>query len=178
MGRRYRKRFYKRRSSKWASCIKEIPIMSEETAPGVFANSVTLITNPIQDSVSVPQTYTIKNVESSFLFEASISDSEVVEELACYIMYVPQGMNLTPNYNLEHPEYIMAYKFYGSPSIDNNEITAGNGIQYQPVKIKSRLSRKLQTGDQIILFYKGKNTYSRNRTFSIQGLLRWWTKAN
>lgn len=89
-------------------------------------------------------------------------------------MYVPQGMNITADYNIEHPEYIMTYKYLGSPTIDSN------GQQYQPYKIRTRLARKLQSGDNVILFIKGTNQVNGTSPSNLRlsGLVRWWTKAN
>lgn len=99
-------------------------------------------------------------------------------------MFVPQGMNVTASYNLEHPEYIMAYKFLGSPSVDYTNLVGQGSIvgqQYQPYRINTRLSRKLNTGDSVILFIKGNNTNTTgttNAVFDFHGLVRWWTRAN
>lgn len=171
--RRYRR--YRRRSSRWAANIQEIN-GSLNASPGIFSQAETILTNPAQSPNLVTQVYTIKNVEVTFNldFEGStVSAVNDIEAVTAYIMYVPQGMNITGNYNIEHPEYIMTYRYLGSPTIDNN------GQQYQPYKIRTRLARKLQSGDNVILFIKGTNQ-NNNNTYALRlsGLVRWWTKAN
>jgi hypothetical protein len=178
--RRYR-RFYKRKSGRWSANIQEIN--ANVSAPsGIFSTSETIVTNPVQQTSLTSQTYTIKNVEITFNidYEAVLSTS-VLEGLTVYIMYVPQGMVVTSDYNLQHPEYIMAYKYIGSPSVERADIETQviyYGQQYQPIRVKTRLSRKLQTGDNIVLFLKGINQDQNSRTFRIDGIIRWWSKAN
>lgn len=98
-------------------------------------------------------------------------------------MYVPQGFsgsgnnNLSNDYNKLHPEYILAYKYIGSPSHESNT-TGMQGQQYQPYKIKTRLARKLDTGDEIVLFIKGLNQSTETQIIRVNGVVRWWTKAN
>ena len=71
-------------------------------------------------------------------------------------MFVPQGMNVSTDYNIQHPEYIMNYKYLGSPT-GTGTSTSAEVQQYQPFRLRSRLSRKLNTGDSVILFIKGLN---------------------
>lgn len=176
--RRYRK-YTRRNRARWCSNIQEIETQ-KYTAPqnGASGDSITLVSNPIQLQTAVSQIYTVKNIECSFTFSSEYFSSRYLEDLAVYIMFVPQGMNLTNDYNLQHPEYIMAYKYIGSPTLESTNNNAP-GQQYQPVKIKTRLARKLNSGDQIILFWKLKNqSITENYDYEIGGLIRWWTKAN
>lgn len=176
--RRYRR--YRRSKSKWCSNIQEVDSEVYAAASGINYGSITLVSNPVQLQTAVSQIYTVKNVECSFTF-SSAGNTPVysLEDLAVYIMYVPQGMNITTDYNTQHPEYIMAYKYIGSPTVEYGTSTAFQGSQnYQPVKIKTRLSRKLNTGDQVILFWKLRNQYNDTLNYELGGLIRWWTKAN
>lgn len=172
--RRYRRY---RKSGRWSSNIQEVANIVN-APPGVFSSAETIMTNPAQNVAGVSQAFTVKNLEITFTTDYQDSNAGVIqlESLAVYIMYVPQGMNVTSDYNLQHPEYIMAYKFIGSPSDEHDD---GVGQQYQPIKVRTRLARKLQSGDGVILFIKGIN--SNNNTtynFRLSGLIRWWTKAN
>ena len=112
MARRRYRRFYKRRSGRWSANIQEIvnntvPVVANST---IFA-SETICSNPTQSPAFVSQTYTVKNVELSLEMESSNDvGMTYVESLALYIMYVPQGMQVTADYNIQHPEYIMAYR--------------------------------------------------------------------
>lgn len=177
--RRYRK-YSRRGRGRWSSNIEEIDTQAYvANASTTTGDSITLVTNPVQTSLGVSQIYTVKNIECAFTFQCpQYSNLTELEDMAVYIMYVPQGMNLTSNYNIEHPEYIMAYKYLGSPAAEGNANSANIGQQFQPVKIKTRLARKLNTGDQIILFWKLKSTSSNDLAYELGGLVRWWTKAN
>jgi len=175
MARYRRTRRYRRRSGRWAANIQEIN-GTLTAAPGTFSQAETILTNPAQSPTLVTQVFTVKNVEVTFNLDFESNSTSAVndiEAVTAYIMYVPQGMTITGNYNIEHPEYIMTYKYLGSPTIDNN------GQQYQPYKIRTRLARKLQSGDNVILFIKGTNqNNSNNYPLRLSGLVRWWTKAN
>lgn len=186
--RRYRRY---RKSSRWAANIQEINA-TLSAGTGIFSNAETLVTNLAQDPQRTSQTYTIKNVEITFTLENE-SDSgdqeygengKYLEGVTIYIMYVPQGMNVTSQYNIQHPEYIMAYKYIGSPLNEiANQQTATTpeftiGQTFQPTRIKTRLARKLQSGDNIILYIKGINQSSMPQAFRVNGVIRWWSKAN
>jgi len=174
--RRYR-RF--RRGTKWSANLQEIGTTSIVAAENsTFWQSFVLSFNPTQVNTAVSQVFTVKNLEVSFYIDSGLTNAlNHIEDVAAYIMFVPQGMNVTETYNTQHPEYIMAYKFLGGPSSDVQSSTVGQ--QYQPTKIRTRLSRKLQSGDNVILFIKGNNTSSSEPlSFQFHGLVRWWTKAN
>ena len=179
MAKTYKKRYYKRRTGRWSSNISEISSAVVNANAGANIATYQLVTNPVQDVQTTSQQFTVKNFDVSFTTEYSSASSQainanLIEDIAAYIMYVPQGMTVTENYNLQHPEYIMNYKYYGSPSTDSSQ-------QYQPYKIRTRLARKLNTGDSVILFlkYNYANTAGVSGTiFELHGLCRWWSKAN
>lgn len=176
--RRYRK--YSRRSHpKWASNIQEIGTTSVVSqGPGANYYSMVLAFNPLQTNTAVSQIYTVKNMEVTFytdLISNQLPNATEIEDITAYIMFVPQGMNVTTTYNLEHPEYIMAYKFIGQPCQDTSTSLA------QPAKVRTRLSRRLNTGDSIIMFLKYNDTRtstSNTPSFYFHGIARWNTKAN
>lgn len=173
--RRYRK--YSRRSiAKWSPNIQEIGTTNIFAQAGsTFFSTFTLSFNPTQVNTAVSQIYTVKRIETSFYIDSDSSNPiGPIEDVAAYIVFVPQGMTVTADYNLQHPEYIMAYKFLGGPAEDGE-----NGQQYQPYRVTTRLSRKLNSGDSVQLFIKGNNTSTNsNVSFNFHGLIRWWTKAN
>lgn len=177
------KRYY-RKKGQWSANIQEINEVVSADATSWFS-PYTLVTNPPQTPSLTSQTYTVKNFEISFVidYEGNNQNSQNIESICCYIMYVPQGMNITSNYNIEHPEYIMNYKFIGGPSTENEYSSTSTsptivGQKYQPYKLKTRLSRKLQSGDGVILYIKGINQTSTTINLRLTGLVRWWTKAN
>lgn len=171
MAKKYRRRY--RKKGRWSANIKNLSLISEFIAPGINYNSIELCVNPPQNDASVSQQFTVKNVEISVLGDFNSNTRTDLEELEHYIMYVPQGMTITSAYNLQHPEYIMAYYYQGNPLADSEP--AGFKL-----KIKSRLARRLQTGDKIVYFFKYNNTNSStlSNELRISGIVRWWTKAN
>lgn len=174
---RYRRRRYRRRGKgKWSANISEINNEEITASPGNFSGTTTLTTNPVQTNTTVSQIYTVKNFEVNFTVDAFYP--QFLEGITCYIMYVPQGMNVSESYHIQHPEYIMTYKYLGSPSGESNTENSLQYQNYQPFRIKTRMARRLQTGDSVILFIKGYNQDTTTRQFNISGLIRWWTKAN
>ena len=167
--RRYRRRY--RRKGRWSSNIKAI---EDETIafPGnqKSSASITLCYNPVQSDNTVSQQYTVKNVELSYEINY-MSNAVDIESITGYIMFVPQGMIVGEDYAQFHPEYIMAMKFYGSPDADTTP-------NRSPMRIKTRLSRRLNTGDSIIFYITALNNSANSIQTKINGLLRWWTKAN
>lgn len=179
-----RRRF---RRARWAPSLQEIGQTISLNNVSTFFQASTLMTNPAGSSSLVSQVYTVKNIEITFNIDletgGTIPMINNIENLCAYIMYVPQGMTVTEFYNTQHPEYIMAYKYIGSPTNEaasqSTTVSTFGGQQYQPVRVKTRLSRKLQTGDGVILFIKGVNQASTTiATLRVSGLVRWWTKAN
>ena len=178
---RYRK--YSRRSKgRWSPNIQEINTTSiQAPANSSFHYSYTLAFNPIQTNTAVSQKYTVKRIEVSYYIDVDqvqYSNIQHLEDIAAYIMFVPQGMTVSGDYNIQHPEYIMSYQLLGSPYSDFSVSSSPAGQQFQPRKISTRLSRKLNTGDSVILFIKGNNTGTEQSAyFDFHGLVRWWTKA-
>ena len=185
MARRRYRRFYRRRGTRWAPNIVKIS-SSNVAASGEFYNSEILAENPIQENTGVSQTFTVKNFELTFTIEpvGATGGHQYLESMTAYIMYVPQGMGITSSYYAEHPEYIMAYKYLGSPQgaiaqpFDQDFTGVFESQQFQPTRIRTRLSRKLQTGDRIILYIQGSNQLNNTIDYNIDGIVRWWSKAN
>lgn len=170
--RRYRR--YRRRTGRWAGNIKTINYQTLSAPPGSFSGVIDLATNPVQSDSTVTQTYTIKNIELTYQIDYIPSTIDYnIEALCAYIMYVPEGYIVTETLPNLHPEWIMAYRWLGEPDID------GTQPGRLPSKIKTRMARRLQSGDKVVLLITGSNRSSSN-TYNLQvsGLLRWWTKAN
>jgi len=177
MAKTYKKRRYYRRKGRWSANIKTLTSQTINLpANSSFFSTTDLCTNPIQSESTVSQQYTVKNVELNYEIDALAPN--IVEGLTSYIMYVPQGMTVTETYPNQHPEYIMAYRFLGSPNYDNDSVTATTSVGRLPSRIKTRLSRRLQTGDKIILLIVGLNQIDSQQLIRFNGLVRWWTKAN
>lgn len=173
MSRSTRRKYYKRRTGRWAPNIQKVRDALTVTGSGEFYGNIALTSNPVQSNATVSQTYTVKNFEINFTIESSFP--RYLENITVYIMYVPQGMTVGDDYYQQHPEYIMAYKYLGSPGISE---TTGEFQQYQPIRVRTRMARKLQTGDLVILYIQGTHTNTDTHTLNVDGITRWWTKAN
>lgn len=169
---RYRRvRRYRRKSGKWSSNIQTIE-SDISFLPGGFFTVTDLCKNPVQSQTSVSQQYTVKNIEFSYKVELNnIDENRDVEMLQIYVVYVPQGFSVSDELIEQHPEWVMAYQFVGNPDSDSVQ-------RYQPRKIKTRLARRLQTGDSIAFLVVGNNNSNSSIGASIGGIVRWWTKAN
>ena len=176
MARYRRRRFYRKKARYSPNILRIGPNSYNISAQSRDISVLTLIENQAYDSSRSNNIITIKNPEISIDFDAS---STYIESCTAYIMFIPEGYTTNINTPTQHPEWIMAYKFFGSPNfeVDNNSNL------YPTVKyvnrVKSRLSRKLNTGDRIVLLVEASNRDSSiARSIQYQGLCRWWTKAN
>ena len=152
MAKKYTKRYYSKK--RYSPNIKTINREIEGIEAGLFYATNDLCLNPVQQDNTVSQTYTVKNIEFTFNLDMPLegnNEQANLENLICYIMYVPQGMNIGIDYAQQHPEYIMAMRFMGGPEWDGNT-SAGNR---NPLKVKTRLARRLQTGDKIVFYLTG-----------------------
>ena len=174
---RYRRYSRRRFGKHWSTRLTSINVTQLVNANQQFFIYRTLATNPAQDDNTVSQRFTVKNVNVQVNIEnASSADPtgnpEVVENLQHYILYIPQGYTLTADTPFEHPEWIMSYRFIGSPVSDSNP-------GYAPLRISTRLSRKLDTGDRIVYLLIGTNTSNLGTaTIYVSGLVKLNTKAN
>lgn len=170
----YKRRYYKK--SKYASNIIDIgPSEFVLNQNGWNFTEVTLVTNPAYSPTTTSSISKVKNVEVAMNFDCtSIVTKRDIENLQFYIVYVPEGMYVGNDYIQKHPEFIMAMRYYGEPSGDNDA-----SAQSFVLKIKSRLARNLNTGDKIILYIRGANV-SLDTSYNIGygGICRWWTKTN
>lgn len=171
MARRIRRRYYRRRTGRWSANISTLrEPLTTPTGSGSFYSYSTLCSNPIQVETTVSQQYTVKNTQVQFEFDSL--NSSAIENLTAYIMFIPQGYQITETLPNTHPEWIMAMKYYGSPGPDAN-------TNRNPLNIKTRLARRLQTGDGIILLITGyKDNNDTVQGLNFRGVVRWWTKAN
>ena len=171
MARRYRNRRYFRKRGRWSSNIGNVEQGVSYLSNRSSFTSLILCKNPIQSADTISQKYTIKNVEFQFIIEADSAYISNVENLCVYLVYVPQGYSVQSDFINYHPEYIMGYKFLGTPNDDNDNFR-------NPLIIKSRLARKLNTGDSINLVTTYTNDSSNTVNGFVRGVVRWWSKAN
>lgn len=168
--RRYRR--YRRRRGRWSSNIQSLRLSGVAESED-FGDSYTIAQNPVQSNTTVSQQYTVKNIEITGQIESNAQANYNVENIQYYIIYVPEGYPISLDLPYSHPEWIMAYKYIGQSAL-----TTVTSNYYQPPRIKTRLSRRLNTGDSIIFMYRGTNTTGGNVPIRFNGLVRWWTKAN
>ena len=180
MAKQTRRKYWKRKG-RWSANIKTFTDDNFSVLPNGFSTLTSdLCLNPTQNINTVSQQYTVKNIELSFEIDYASSSSVLVniESLTCYIVYIPQGYGVTDNTINQHPEWIMAYRFLGSPNTEVDSNTAYVNPGRNPVRVKSRMARRLQTGDKIVLLIQGYNSGSTALQLKLNGIVRWWTKAN
>lgn len=166
--RRYR-RYYRRRSN-WSSRINELNISETLAANGDFFIQRDLVTNPAQTDNNISNKFTVKNVRAELEAQVTSSEATAINFVRAYIMFVPQGVPVNGSLPTNHPEWIMAYRWVGSP--------VANGSPYFPaLRLGSRLSRNLDTGDRITFIIIGSNTDVVAAGINCNGLVRYNTKA-
>lgn len=173
---RRRRRFYRRKS--WSSRITNFSGEQQATSGNNFIVYTNLAQNPAQSDSTISQKYTVKNINCQLEIECDSTNFVNVENLQAFVMFIPQGYipTGTPSayadvpYN--HPEWILTHRFIGSAINDTQN--AG----YPPVRLYSRLSRKLDTGDRLVLIILGKNTATNSVTIGYKGIVKYNTKAN
>lgn len=176
--RRYRK--YSRRRHIWSSRLQNFSGEQSAAESAQFIIYYNLCSNPTQTQETVSQKYTVKNINCQVEISNQDGSSTVnaVENLQAFICFIPQGYVPTgvPSaygdvpYN--HPEWIMAHRYFGSAQPDSP--------YFPPLRLRSRLARKLDTGDRIVLIILGNNTATSggSRTIGYQGIVKYVTKAN
>lgn len=165
------------RKHDWSTRISYIEGEQSATAGNKFIIYYNLCTNPAQSETTVSSKFTAKNIDLQLHLQSYTASSDL-EDFQVYICYVPQGYvpsgtpSLYENVPFDHPEWIMVHRFVGMPLADNSS-------SYLPLHIKSRLARKLDTGDRIVMIILGKNTSSTNSlSINYAGVVKYNTKAN
>lgn len=182
--RRYRK-YTRRNRRKWSTRMSNFSGSQLVGSSSTFVAYANLASNPAQSEDTVSNLYTVKNIDCSVEIQANYSN--ILENLQAYVMFIPQGYipTGTPSaYSaapFQHPEWIMAHRYYGSPTIEYQQQAQTTALTpgFPPLRLKSRLSRKLDTGDRVVLILLGNNL---STTSSIEvdyrGLVKYNTKAN
>lgn len=167
--RRYR-RFYKRKG-KWSTRLTNINVTQQVNGGIQFFVFRTLATNPVQDDNTVSQRFTVKNVQCQIEIQQTGGEQAGINFCQQYILFIPQGYQLTADTPYEHPEWIMAHRYLGSP--------VENDTPYFPAqRFTTRLARKLDTGDRVVYLFSGTNTSQSQSTINVNGVVKLNTKAN
>ena len=173
--RRYRK--YTRRRHIWSSRLQNFSGEQLAAQNVDFVIYYNLCSNPVQTQDTVSQKYTVKNINCQMEIAGPGLEMGSIENLQAFICFIPQGYvpTGTPSayadvpYN--HPEWIMAHRYFGSCQNDSVPY-------YPPLRLRTRLARKLDTGDRIVLIILGKNNYQGTAQIEYQGVVKYVTKAN
>lgn len=182
MARRRYRRYSRRRTGKYSPNITRLGPNSYNIQPQTRDfQIVTLVENEGYNASRGNNILRVKNVELNVQFEtANVAAAYNIESCCGYILFIPEGYSINIDTPIQHPEWIMAYKFFGSPDPELGSITEPQVVSPQRVqRITSRLSRNLNTGDRIVFLAEATNV-NENNAYGVQfqGLCRWWTKAN
>ena len=143
------KKNYSSNKKKWASFMKEIPNTNAQMAPGTSGSYGTIVANSNEGATPTPTILKVKHlrVAADLYMESTALNGGFV----C-LMYLPQGIIPGANTALLHPEWVLCWK-----GIQNNSTTGHNLIQFS-----SSLSRNLNSGDSIVLYFSFFNPLEQN----------------
>ena len=113
MARYRRRRFYKRKTHYSPNILRIGPNSYNIAAQSRDIGIVTLVENQEYDPNRTNNIITVKNTELSIEFEGSHT---LIESCTAYLMFIPEGYTTTVDTPTQHPEWIMAYKYFGSPN--------------------------------------------------------------
>lgn len=148
-------------------------------ASGEFLTTVDLITNPT--NVSTYQLTGYVETIGGFSIDCTLEGTSLLNNVAMFIMFIPEGYTIASDVDLsqsvinQHPEWIMAYKYLGSPT-ESFDSTSGQGCQ--PTRIRSRVRRNLMTGDRIVLVIAGKNSAGESTIGTLWAYLKFASRIN
>lgn len=175
--RRYRK--YSRRRHIWSSRITNLSGSQSAGAGQQFVIYYNLCQNPAQTNTTISQKYTVKNVHLQLNFNNdTTSTNQTLKNFQAFICYIPQGYVPTgvpgqyADVPYDHPEWIMAHRYLGTPG--SNTSSGWNST----FTLRSRLARKLDTGDRVVVIILGNNTSTASYTVNYSGVVKYVTKSN
>jgi hypothetical protein len=164
--------------------LKNVQILQLEksisAASGNFNTYVDLIVNP-SNAVGGNQLTGYVETIGRFSIDCTLEGVQSLNNVAMFIMYIPEGYQISNQGNTgnsvlnQHPEWIMAYKYLGSPTQSaSDQISQG----CQPTRIRSRVRRNLMTGDRIMLYITGTNSASQTSTGTLWAYLKFASRIN
>jgi hypothetical protein len=148
-------------------------------AVGNFYTYIDLITNPSNVNYNGLTGY-VETI-GRFSIDCTLEGTQSLDNVAMFIMYIPEGYSIStevnnPNNVLnQHPEWIMAYKYLGSPTQSTGD-QVNQGCQ--PTRIRSRVRRNLMTGDRIVLLITGANSATQATTGTLWAYLKFASRIN
>lgn len=176
MTRRYNRRNNKQPKLKNNQILQLKEVFTAEV--GNFYTYIDLITNP--NNLAGNLTGYVETI-GRFSIDCTLEGVSTLDNVAMFIMYIPEGYSIqTQNNNAnnvlnQHPEWIMAYKYLGSPTQSTID-QAGQGCQ--PTRIRSRVRRNLMTGDRIVLLITGSNSATQSTAGTLWAYLKFASRIN
>lgn len=148
-------------------------------ASGNFYTYMDLITNPSNLNPDALTGY-VETI-GRFTIDCTLEGAQSLNNVAMFVMYIPEGYAIntqTPGSNNvlnQHPEWIMAYKYLGSPTqATSDQVSQG----CQPTRIRSRVRRNLMTGDRIVLLIAGTNSATQASAGTLWAYLKFASRIN
>jgi len=141
------------------------------TSTGIIADSHDLITVPNDNDAEIPRSMLVGNSQLTTTIEAGLN-SDMINDLVVALMRVPKDTTVQSNFIDAHPEWVLAYKYIGSP------IGTNDAQQFQPIRIRSSKKIRLYTGDSIKLVaqYTKAVTTTSQVAFNVHGEIRLRTR--
>lgn len=161
--RSYVKRVYPRK--RWASNISSKNMLATLEAGSKTTWLFTgLVSNSSQSSTPTPTLLKFGRLKLKGDVRTDLSNNSNYVSGIMYVVFLPEGYNLTPDIISQHPEYIMGWT---QISLDS-----GNTFSFS-----SSLKRNLNSGDQIILMITVDSTNSTQnaRVFNFYVTAQYWT---
>lgn len=143
--------------------------------PGNFLSTMDLITNP-GNTTTTGLTGYVETI-GRFSIDCTLEGGITLNNVALFVMYIPEGFTVGEDGDLvgQHPEWIMAYKYLGSPTDSSGDTVRQT---FQPTRIRSRVRRNLMTGDRIVLVVTGTNSANGTANGTIWAYLKFASRIN
>ena len=163
--RSYVKRVYPRK--RWASNIYTknnlLTLANGEKTSWVFD---VLVSNSAQSEVPTPTLLKFGRLKLKGDIRTDAASNNNFVSGIMYVLYVPEGFNITPDIIKYHPEYIMGWT---QLSLDSGNIFS----------FSSALKRNLNSGDKIIIMFTidSVNSVQAARNFNFYYTAQYWTAS-
>jgi hypothetical protein len=127
----------------------------------------------VKNETNATSNLTVKNFTTSLIAEMNNREATNVgvERLSYYVMFLPEGYNVTVNLPFIHPEWVLNYSYQGSVYADNQPL----GFN---IKRNSRKIRKLRPGDRIVLLTLALNQDTTEQNIRVYGVIKYLSKRN
>lgn len=161
------RRLYRIRN--YTPILKEVDVNITLPGNATTGNLNTLIINDSTETSNL----TVRGFNMSLYAEMSsntVTNSNI-EKVQYFIMFIPEGYNVTANLPFTHPEWILNYQFQGTPYNDNQPLGYN-------IRVNSKRVRKLRPGDQIALYTLATSEQAADQNMAIKGLIKYLSKRN